>query len=48
MGVWLFLAFGEKDVMLVEEIAKAHKVDPNVVEKYYREMLKKIENEVKV
>ena len=41
MGAWLLLAFGEKDVVLVEEIAKLHKVDKEVVEKYYKEMLEK-------
>ena len=41
---WLFLeAFGEKDVVLVEEIAKLHKLDKEVVEKYYKEMLEKCE-----
>ena len=46
MGVWLLLAFGEKDKVLVEEIAKAHKVDVEVVEKHYKEMLENIKKDV--
>lgn len=48
MGAWFWGAFGELDVQLCEEIAKAHKVDVKVVEKHYKEMLKNIEEEVKV
>ena len=33
----------EKDIAIVEEIAKLHKVDVKTVEKYYRELLKNIE-----
>lgn len=47
MGLFFLLAFGEKDGMIVEEIAKTHKVDAAVVEKHYKEMLKNIENEIK-
>lgn len=47
MGVWLLQAWGDYDVQLCEEIAKAHKVDVKVVEKHYKEMLKNIEKEVK-
>ena len=43
MGAWFLLAFGEKDLVLVEEIAKLHKLDKEVVEKYYKEMLEKCE-----
>lgn len=42
---WVFF-FGEKDVVLVEEIAKLHKVSKEVVEKHYREMLEKIKKDV--
>lgn len=47
MGVFFLQAWGELDVQLCEEIAKAHKVDVKVVEKHYKEMLKNIEEEVK-
>ena len=46
MGVWLLLAFGEKDEVLVEEIAKAHKVDKEVVEKHYKVMLENVKKDV--
>lgn len=45
MGSWWVFFFGEKDEVLVEEIAKIHKVDKELVEKYYKEMLKKLEEE---
>ena len=45
MGSWWVFFFGEKDEVLVEEIAKLHKVDKDTVEKYYKEMLKKLEEE---
>ena len=45
MGSWWVFFFGEKDEVLVEEIAKLHKVDKELVEKYYKEMLKKLEEE---
>ena len=40
---WFF--FGEKDTILIEEIAKIHKVDKSIVEKYYKAMLEGIKNE---
>ena len=40
-GGWLF---GEKDQVLVEEIAKLHKVDKEVVAEYYKEMIEKCKN----
>lgn len=43
---WCFF-FGEKDAVLVEEIAKNLHVEKEVVEKHYKEMLKAIEKEVK-
>lgn len=46
MGSWLGFFFGEADAVLVDEIAKAHKVDREIVEKYYKEMLENIKNEV--
>ena len=44
MAGWLF--FGEKDVILIEEIAKLHKVDKEIVEKHYKEMLEAIKKDV--
>ena len=46
MGARLGFFFGEKDAVLVDEIAKIHKVDKTVVEKHYKEMLEKIKDEV--
>lgn len=46
MGSWALFFFGEKDAVLVDEIAKEHKVDKAVVEKHYKEMLEKIKDEV--
>ena len=43
VGVWFF---GEKDAVLVDEIAKAHKVDKEIVEKHYKKMLENIKDEV--
>lgn len=43
---WCFF-FGEKHSVLVDEIAKELKVDKEIVEKHYKEMLKAIEKEVK-
>ena len=42
-GVYLF---GEKDAVLVDEIAKIHKVDKEIVEKHYKKMLENIKDEV--
>lgn len=41
---WFF--FGEKDSILIEEIAKVHKVDKHIVEKHYKAMLEGVKNEV--
>ena len=46
MGWWSVFLFGEKDAVLVDEIAKAHEVDKAVVEKHYKKMLEEIKNEV--
>ena len=46
MGSWAFFFFGEKDAVLVDEIAKAHKVDKEIVEKHYKKMLENIKDEV--
>lgn len=46
MGLFFLQSFGDKDTMIVEEIAKEHKVDVKIVEKHYKEMLEKIHNEV--
>ena len=42
-AIWIFF-FGEKDEVLVEEIAKLHKLPKEVVEKYYKAMLEEIES----
>ncbi len=47
MGLWLLQSWGEKDSAIVEEIAKIHKYDIKTVDKYYKEMLEKIEKELK-
>ena len=47
MGLWFFQSYGEKDTMIVEEIAKEHKVSVEIVAKHYKEMLEKIKNEIK-
>lgn len=47
MGLFFFQGFGNEDTMIVEEIAKLHKVNVEVVEKHYKEMLEKIHNEIK-
>lgn len=44
MGFLFLGAFGEKDSILIEEIAKLHNIDKEIVEKYYKEMLEKCEN----
>lgn len=46
MGVWIFTAFGEKDKVLIEEIAKEYNVPVEVVEKHYKEMLENIKKDV--
>lgn len=48
MGRWGFLFFGEKDNILVEEIAKLHNVSKDVVAKLYKNMLEGIKNEIEV
>lgn len=45
MGAWFFQAYGEKDTMIIEEIAKEHKVDVEIVAKYYKELIEKIKEE---
>ena len=46
MGSYWIYFFGEKDSVLVEEIAKAHNFEKEIVEKYYKKMLKNIEDEL--
>ena len=46
MGSWLGFFFGEKDSVLVDEIAKIHKTDKEIVEKHYKKMLENIKDEV--
>ena len=47
MGMWLLESWGQEDASIVEEIAKVHKYNIKTVDKYYREMLEKIEKELK-
>lgn len=47
MGVFFLGAWGDKDTAICEEIAKLHKLDLEVVEKHYKEMLKAIKDEIK-
>ena len=42
---WVFF-FGEKDTVLIEEIARVHKVPKEYVEKHYRLMLEAIKNDI--
>lgn len=44
-SIWIFF-FGEKDEVLVEEIAKAHKMPKDLVEKHYRKMLDGIKGDL--
>ena len=46
MGRSGWFLFGEKDSVLVAEIAKAHNLPKEVVEKHYKEMLEGINNEL--
>ena len=46
MGWFGLYLFGERDAVLVNEIAKEHKADKDIVEKHYKEMLEKIKDEV--
>lgn len=43
MGFLWLEAFGEKDQVLIEEIAKIHDVEVEVVAEFYKEMLEKCE-----
>ena len=47
MGLWLLEAFGEKDTMIIEEIAKLYCVAIQEVAKHYKEMVDKIKDEIK-
>ena len=47
MGFFFLGAFGDKDAMIIEEIAKLHKVEVEVIAKHYKEMLENIKNEDK-
>ena len=46
MGAWYCFIFGEKDSVLVEEIAKEHKFDKEIVERHYKKMLNYIKHEL--
>lgn len=41
MGLFFLQAFGEKDQVLIEEIAKSHGWDTKVVAELYKELLEK-------
>ena len=47
MGMWFWEAFGEKEIMIIEEIAKELKAPVEVVAKHYKEMKEAIQNEIK-
>lgn len=47
MGFLFFEAFGEKDTMIIEEIAKLYGVSIQTVAEHYKEMIEKIKNEIK-
>ena len=47
MGLLFFEAFGEKDTMIIEEIAKLYGVSIQTVAKHYKEMKEAILNEIK-
>lgn len=47
MGSWGFLWFGEKDKVLIEEIAKLHKLDVAEVEVAYKKMVDTLKKEEK-
>lgn len=44
-GFWVFF-FGEKDEVLVKEIAKIHRMPEEVIEKHYKKMLEDIKDEL--
>ncbi len=46
MGRWGLLFFGEKDRIIIDEIAKMHDLPKGVVEKFYAKMLKEAKDEV--
>jgi hypothetical protein len=46
MGAYCGYFFGEADAVLVDEIAKTHKIDKEIAEKHYKKMLEDIKNEV--
>ena len=47
MGMWLLTVLGEKDTMIIEEIAKLYGVSIQTVTEYYKEMIEKMKNETK-
>ena len=46
MAGFMGFLFGENDAFLVDQIAKEHKVDKEIVEKHYKVMLENISNEI--
>ena len=45
MGAIGFLWFGEKDKLIIEEIAKVHKLDVKEVEVAYKKMVEELKKE---
>ena len=45
MGLLWLQAFGEADKTLIEEIAKLHKVDVELVARHYKDLLEAIKDE---
>jgi hypothetical protein len=45
MGVMGLFWFGEKDKLIIEEIAKAHKLDVKEVELAYKKMVESLKKE---
>jgi hypothetical protein len=48
MGRMGLLFFGEKDRIIIDEIAKMHNLPKEVVEKHYVKMLEEVKNDVQV
>ena len=46
MGAFMGLFFSEKDAFIIEEIAKIHNVDVDIVKPHYKAMLEGVSNEV--
>ena len=44
---WGLLFFNDEDKAIVKDIAKLHKLDAEIVEVAYKEMIKKLSDEIK-